>query len=113
MGMKRKKKWMIILTIFIIGTSALGVYIHHIFFPDYVNFTVIHEKELSNPDYGTYIYRGMADQTEYDKKIKQRLFGKTQTGDRIYELKDDPEHQQLILIFNTEMPWWELYELKK
>lgn len=53
-----------------------------------------------------------ADQIEYSAKTKRKPIGETQTGDRILELKDDPNHQYFVLIFNTEMPWWDLYEKK-
>lgn len=73
---------------------------------------MIRQRELSSPKYGIYVHRGTVDQTVYDSKIKRKALGKTQTGDMIVELKDDPEHRYFILIFNTEMPWWDLYEKK-
>ncbi|UQZ35828.1 hypothetical protein C2I18_21225 [Paenibacillus sp. PK3_47] len=110
---RSKKKLIIRLTaaIIFIGLAVwIGFFIKNTFFPTYEPFTVNQQRELSSPKYGTYVYRGTADQTEYDGKIKRKALGITQTGDRIVELKDDPEHHYFILIFNTEMPWWDLYE---
>ena len=89
-----------------------GFFIKNIFFPAYEPCIVIQQKELSSPEYGTYLYRGTADQTEYESKLKQKPIGETQTGYRIIELKNDPDHQYFVLVFNTEMPWWDLYEKK-
>ncbi|MEK4513286.1 hypothetical protein EJP82_19415 [Paenibacillus anaericanus] len=105
--MKKRYLWIVAVVTF----ATLGVCIRLFFFPSYESFTVIQQKELSSSKYGTYVYRGMADQTIYDSKINRKLIGKTQTGDRIVELKNDPANHYLILIFNTEMPWWDLYEL--
>lgn len=106
--MKRLTLWMSAGCLLIL--IILGLLIRHFFFPSYEPFTVIEQKALSSAKYGTYLYRGGADQTVYDSKINRRQIGKTQTGDRILELKNDPDHHYLILIINTEMPWWELYE---
>lgn len=103
--------WAIAFIIFL-GVAGLGYFVKTVLFPSYEPFTVIHQKELSSPKYGTYVYRGVADQTEYSAKTKRKPIGETQTGDRILELKEDPNHQYFVLIFNTEMPWWDLYEKK-
>ncbi|SES90272.1 DUF4362 domain-containing protein [Paenibacillus sp. NFR01] len=107
--MRRGRKWWLAAGIgLIVLAAAAGI--KYFFFPDYEPFTVIEQRELSSPKYGTYVYRGIADQGEYDGKFKRRGIGETQNGDIIYELKNDPGHNRLILIYNTEMPWWELYE---
>jgi hypothetical protein len=104
-----KKSYIWICSIFII--VSLGFLVRHYFLPSYEPFTVIQQKELLSPEYGHYIYRGTADQTEYGPKLKSKAIGKTQTGDLILEIKNDPGHQYLVLRINTEMPWWDLYEL--
>lgn len=113
MNQQRSKKKLLIwlaAAIFIGLAVWIGFFIKNTLFPAYEPFTVIQQRELSSPKYGTYVHRGTVDQTEYDSKIKRKVLGITQTRDKIVELKDDPGHQYLILIFNTEMPWWDLYE---
>lgn len=110
-----KKKlylWLAAALVLILFAVWAGFFIKNTLFPTYEPFTVIQQKELSSPKYGTYVYRGGADQTEYSSKTKRKVIGETQTGDQILELKDDPDHQYLVLIYNTEMPWWDLYEKK-
>lgn len=103
-----KKKF--VLTGMISGILLLGGAVYYQFF-DYEKFTLIQDSELKDNKGNIYYFNGGADQTT--TKLKSRAIGETQNGDLVFQLEGDSSKKELIVIPNTEMPPWIIYQKQK